>query len=68
MCGVSETVYHMLFMCSQYNVCRDMLFSHFKKGEDRMKYEDILEKGLMDWQLNRALFKCIYDSGLGSRI
>ncbi len=41
---------------------RNVLFSQFKYEEGRMKHEDILEKGILD----RALIKCIHDSGLGS--
>lgn len=67
-CGVSENVCHILFICSKYNIFRDVLFSHLKNGEDRMKNEDILGKGLMDRQIYRALIKFIYDSGLGFRI
>lgn len=44
-CGV------MCFLCSKYNIYRDLLFSHFKNGEDRMKNEDILGKGLTNRQL-----------------
>jgi len=44
-CGVSENVCHVLFSCSKYNIFWDVL-SHLKNGEERMKNEVILGKGL----------------------
>ncbi|KAI2647286.1 Ribonuclease H1 [Labeo rohita] len=65
-CGVSENVFHVLFRCGKYSVYRDSLFSHL--GEEGIRHEYILGKGLMDRQIYTALIRYINDSGLGSRI
>lgn len=65
-CNILETVEHVLFNCGKYDGQRDSLFNSIKNRP--MSVVDLLEKGLSDNQIYRAVLTFLEVTGLCYRI
>ncbi len=65
-CDASETVEHVLFECSKYDDQRNSLFSNISNRP--MSIVDLLEKGLNDNQVFKAVLTFLELTGLDHRV